>query len=131
VYASEIFRESFFSLSIPTHKFQKLMAQLRVVWTWAGSNSGRADALHGVLRLDVVSVAGQPPTSYGWQVDGLLNVRMQPAGEPLRAAVEPPPAGDDPRPPDRGVRARIYRVPRTRGRPRLRPLVGGLSGDAA
>jgi hypothetical protein len=131
MYTSEIFRESAFSPTLPTEKVRRLIAKLRATWTRLDTGSNKAQALHNLLRLEVVSALGQPPAGYGWHIDTLLTVRTHWAGEPLRAAPELPPGWDDPDPPDRGFAARVYRVPRVRRRPKLQLLEGGMSNGAA
>jgi len=70
------------------------------------------------MRLDVVAGGGHTPNSYGWHVDGLLNVGLHYANDPVVAPEEPP--AENGGLPERVSEPRIYRVPRTaRSQPRL------------
>ena len=129
MYASEIFRESTLTFALPTDRLQQLLAYLRLA-LFPGISPNRARPLHDLLRLDVVSALGETPAAYGWHVDALLNVRVHTAMELAQAALGRS-RRRDPTPPDRDITTRVYRVPRTRLRPELKLLHGGLAGDAA
>ena len=107
----------------------RLLAGLRAVLRVA-DGVNRAAGLHQVLRLDIVSGLGETPAAYGWHVDSLLNVRLQPASKSIAAGDERR-RGPEQMPPERGISARVYRVPRTKRRPTIRVLRGGLASDAA
>lgn len=118
MFASEMFKESSFSFALQTDRIWQLFARVRSgLLLEIGPN--KAQALHDVLRLDIVSGLGETPSAYGWHVDALLNVEAA------------PPDWEDFTRPDRGITARVYRVPRRRRRPDLKLLQGGLAGDAA
>jgi hypothetical protein len=129
MYVSEVFRASAFSLGLPESLVRRFRAQIWSVF-FPATNLDRAQMLHDVLQLDVVSALGETPAAYGWRVDALLNVRLESAGAPRQPAPEPPNL-HDPSPPEPGVPARIYRVPRTQRRPKLQLLTGGLAQDVA
>ena len=129
MYASEVFRASAFSLGVPDSLIRRLRAQIWSIF-FPPTNLDRAQKLHDVLQLDIISALGETPAAYGWRVDALLNVRLESAEAPRRPVPEPP-SLDDPSPPEPGVSTRMYRVPRTRRRPKLKLLSGGLAQDVA
>ena len=105
---SDAFRPSVFVDAIPLGDFVRSVARLRS--RLFSGHANRAAALHHVLRLEIVSALGETPSAYGWHVDTLLNVGLQPycpASGYRRATLGRAPA-------DPGIPARVHRIPRTR-----------------
>ena len=93
MFASETFRESFFSFAPPTERISQLFTRVRSALRRAGGQN-KAEGLHQVLRLDIVSGLGATPAMYGWHVDALLNVGFQPSREAFPSS---PPHSSHPR----------------------------------
>ena len=101
------------------NRLRQLVAGARWVLAAGRGHSERGRLLRDVMRLDVVAGGGHTPNSYGWHVDGLLNVGVHYPNDPMAASEEPP--ADTRGLPKRISEPSVYRVPRTaRRQPRLR-----------
>src|SRR5438034_501568 len=118
------------SLKLPLERMRSLRAHVRSAVLLTGGSKG-AHMWQDVLRLDIVSGLGETPAAYGWHVDPLLNVRLQPEGESGRALFGSVTEREDTPPPDRGRAVGIYQVPHSRSDLRPRVIQSGLATDAA
>jgi hypothetical protein len=118
---------SFIALS--KERIRRIASGIRSQWSLKGSPN-KAQAFHDVLRLNIVSGAGATPAAYGWHIDSLLNVGLQPALD-RRVSPEARSNEEAEAPEERGIVARVYRVPRNRRQPAVRRLEGQLGGAAA
>ena len=101
------------------NRLRQLVAGARWVLAAGRGHSERGRLLRDVMRLDVVAGGGHTPNSYGWHVDGLLNVGVHYPNDPVAASEEPP--ADNRGLPERISEPSVYRVPRTaRSQPRRR-----------
>ena len=72
------------------NRLRQLVAGARWVLAAGRGHSERGRLLRDVMRLDVVAGGGHTPNSYGWHVDGLLNVGVHYPNDPMAASEEPP-----------------------------------------
>ena len=103
------------------NRLRQLVAGARWVLAAGRGHSERGRLLRDVMRLDVVAGGGHTPNSYGWHVDGLLNVGVHYPNDPMAASEEPP--ADTRGLPKRISEPSVYHVPRT-ARRQLRLRLG-------